>query len=72
MKLGRTAASALGALLTPEIAAACSVCFSGRDETRAAFLATTVLLSALPLAMVGSLVFWLYRRSLALERQGRE
>ena len=70
MRIEKTAAIALGILASPETAGACSVCFSGTDETRAAFLATTVLLSVLPLAMVGSLVFWLRRRSLALDRQG--
>lgn len=69
MRLGRPAAIALGILLAPETAGACTVCFSGRDETRAAFLATTLLLSVLPLAMIGALVFWLRRRALALDRQ---
>jgi hypothetical protein len=51
------------------VADACAVCFSGRDETRAAFLATTLGLSALPLAMIGGLAFWLRRRALALREQ---
>ena len=69
MKAWLPAALALPVWLFPEMAGACAVCFSGRDETRAAFLATTLLLSVLPLAMVGALVFWLRRRALALERQ---
>jgi hypothetical protein len=51
-------------LLAPQLAAACAVCFTGRaDETRIAFLATTGLLSALPILLIGSLVWWLRRRA---------
>jgi len=50
--------------LVPRLAAACAVCFTGRsDETRVAFLATTGLLTALPLLLIGSLVWWLRRRT---------
>ena len=51
-------------LLAPGAAWACSVCSAGRDdETRVAFLATTGLLSVLPLLLVGGLVWWLRRRA---------
>jgi len=51
-------------LLVPKLAAACAVCFTGRsDETRIAFLVTTGLLTALPILIVGSLVWWLCRRA---------
>jgi hypothetical protein len=51
-------------LFVPRFAAACAVCFTGRaDETRVAFLATTGLLSALPLLLIGSLVWWIRRRA---------
>jgi high-affinity Fe2+/Pb2+ permease len=64
--LAAGAATALG--LAPGAALACSVCMSGRDdETRAAFLATTGLLTALPLLMVGGLVWWLRRRARQLD-----
>lgn len=54
----------------PRLAEACYVCSSGRDdETRAAFLLTTVFLSVLPLAIVGGGVLWLRRRFRQLERQ---
>ncbi len=62
-------ALAMVTLLVPGIAAACAVCFTGReDEARIAFLATTGLLSALPIVLIGSLVWWLRRRA----RQIRE
>jgi hypothetical protein len=58
-------------LTAPRVAEACYVCSSGRDdETRAAFLITTVFLSVLPLAMVGGGVWWLRRRFRQLEREG--
>jgi len=60
------------ALFLPRLAPACSVCFSGRDEARTAYVLTTVLLSLLPLAMVGGFFWWLRARSRALERETRE
>ena len=53
---------ALCAALVPDGAAACSVCYVGAEESRKAFLLTTVLLSVLPLAMFGSLFWWFRRR----------
>jgi hypothetical protein len=51
-------------LLAPQLAAACAVCFTGRaDETRVAFLVTTGFLTALPILLVGTLVWWLCRRA---------
>ena len=50
--------------LAPKMAVACAVCFTGReDETRIAFIATTGILSALPILLIGSLVWWLRRRA---------
>ena len=64
MKLALGVVISTAALLVPRLAVACAVCFTGReDETRIAFLATTVLLSALPILLIGSLVWWLRRRS---------
>ena len=40
---------------------ACSVCFSATDENRQAFLVTTIILSLLPLAMIGGAAWWLFR-----------
>ena len=51
-------------VLVPRLAAACAVCFTGRsDEARVAFLETSALLTLLPLLMIGSLVWWLFRRA---------
>lgn len=44
-------------------AAACPVCFAAKGEAnRQAFVGTTLFMSALPLLMVGALVWWAARR----------
>ena len=54
--------------IAPDVARACSVCSAGRDdETRAAFIATTIALSVLPLALIGGFVWWIRRRVRAIE-----
>lgn len=56
-------------LATPEVAQACAVCFSGKDdETRVAFIITSVLLTFLPILLVGGVVAWIVRRVRQLER----
>jgi hypothetical protein len=48
----------------PRAAEACAVCMSGReDDTQRAFLLGTLLLSALPLVLIGGLILWLRRRA---------
>ena len=67
----RGAACAVAALVVqaPRVAAACAVCSAGReDETRFAFLLTTILLSVLPPLAVGGTVWWLVRRARALDQ----
>ncbi len=56
-------------LWAPQLSDACAVCLSATDEYRDAFMITTALLTALPLLMVGSLIFWLRQRFLRLEQQ---
>ena len=55
-------AALLGALGVPEVAAACSVCFSATEAARGAFIWTTVFLSLLPLGLLLGGGWWLYRR----------
>jgi hypothetical protein len=51
-------------LAVPEAASACAVCTGGgTDEVRYAFLWTTGFLSALPLGLIGGLVWFLRRRA---------
>lgn len=62
----------LVALALPRIAPACAVCFSARDESRTAYVATTVLLSVLPLLYVFGLFGWLVRRTRMREREAEQ
>lgn len=58
---------ALLAALLPEGALACAVCGGGgSEETRDAFLLTTLFLSVLPPAIVGGVVWWIWRRARAV------
>jgi hypothetical protein len=59
---------ALCAGLLPEAAAACSVCYAGAEESRKAFLLTTLFLSVLPLGMFGALFWWFRRRMREADR----
>jgi hypothetical protein len=58
-----SASAVLLIVWSPGLSRACAVCMSGRDdETRAAFLGTTIFLSLLPVLAVGGVVIWLRRR----------
>jgi hypothetical protein len=60
-------------LWSPSVARACAVCTAGRDEENAfAFLMTTLFLSVMPLAALGTLIFVLWRRTQKLERERAE
>ncbi len=48
-------------LFFPHSVFACATCFSG-TESREAFYLTTALLMLLPIAMVGSISFWIIRQ----------
>ena len=47
----------------PTLGHACAVCFEANDKNRAAFFATTIFLSLLPLGMIGGSYLWLRRRA---------
>jgi len=54
----------------PTLASACAVCGAGRDEENAfAFLMTTIFMSLMPLAAIGTLVYVLWRRIQKLEAE---
>jgi hypothetical protein len=58
----------LALLLTPGIGEACAVCMGGReDESRLAFEWMTLFMTVTPLALVGSVLWWLRRRFRELE-----
>jgi len=62
----------LGLLLWPTAAQACSVCFSATDGNRMAFLITTVVLSLLPLGLIGGGILYLRHRFRQVEHEERE
>lgn len=55
--------AALGVWLLPAVALACPVCFDQDAPAREAYLATTIFLSLVPLALIGGLAFVLHRRA---------
>jgi hypothetical protein len=59
----------IGWTLLPEVAEACSVCFSTTEENRWAFLATTVFMSVAPLAILLGIGSWLRHKVLESERR---
>lgn len=56
--------------LWPEALHACPVCFDRDDEARIAFLATTGLLTLLPLGLVAGVGAWLRKRAGRQEKRG--
>lgn len=48
--------------LFPAYIFACSVCFVGKEGTMIAYYGTAIVLSLLPITMVGGLAFWVFRR----------
>jgi len=57
--------AALAVWLAPAVALACPVCFDQDAPARDAYLATTIFLSLVPLALIGGLAFVLHRRAKA-------
>ena len=48
--------------LIPGTAWACPACMVGDPKTAGIYLGMTLIMSALPLFLVGGLAFWLWRR----------
>jgi hypothetical protein len=55
-------------LLLSEVAFACPVCGFGQDKARGAFIATTTIMTFLPLTLIGGLIVWLRQRSVRATR----
>jgi hypothetical protein len=61
------------AVATPRLAAACSVCLGGvGGGSQRAFAMGSLFLSVLPLAVIGTAVWYLRRRAKAVEREANE
>ena len=50
-------------LALPEAARACAVCGAAVDRNKSAFIGTTILLSLLPLALIGAGLWWIARHA---------
>lgn len=59
-------------LVLPNVSWACAVCFSATESNRGAFIGTTAFLTLLPLFMLGSAAWWLYRRVQQMDRLERD
>jgi hypothetical protein len=64
--LARTLAFALAASPAQQ-ALACAVCFSGRDESRVAYLLTTLFMTALPILALAAGIVWVVRKANAAD-----
>jgi membrane protease YdiL (CAAX protease family) len=51
------------------VAFACPMCFNGNNTNQSAFLYGSLFLMIVPVTAIGSLLYWAYRRSKALETQ---
>ena len=49
--------------MLPGVAQACSVCFDANDQNRMAYIGTTVVLSLLPLALIGGALMYIRKKS---------
>lgn len=61
---GRIAAtlSFVAVVAAPAVALACPVCFSGDDASRHAYVEAALILTIIPLATIGSFVWWIRKR----------
>ena len=51
-------------LIGPGVVEACAVCSAGReDESRTAFIIGTAFMTALPMILVGGLVWWIRKKT---------
>jgi len=55
------------AWLWPASAFACPMCFGGNNQNQEAFLYGSLFLMIVPVVSIGSLLYWAYRRTKALE-----
>ena len=60
------------AVMVPQSAFACAVCFGGEDDNRQAFIDTTVILTVAPLIIVGLFIWMLIRRISKVEKLRQE
>jgi hypothetical protein len=59
----RRALPALILVGLPDVVYACAVCGAAVDRSKSLFLGTTILLSLLPLALIGAGLWWIARNA---------
>ncbi len=53
--------------LPAQQALACSVCFSGRDESRVAYILTTIFMTAIPIVALAAGIAWVVKKANAAD-----
>lgn len=61
--------AALVSLLASSPALACAVCGAGDDPSKGSYVSMSIIISLLPLAMLGGIVGWVVHRTRAAERE---
>jgi hypothetical protein len=59
------------ASLPAQRALACAVCFSGRDESRVAYLLTTIFMTSIPIFALAAGIYWVVKRATAADAPRR-
>ena len=70
----RNAAATLAvvlATLSAQPALACAVCFSGRDESRVAYLLTTIFMTSLPILALAAGIYWVVKKATSTDAPPR-
>ena len=65
-KTATALAFALSALPAQQ-ALACAVCFSGRDESRVAYLLTTIFMTSIPMFVLAAGIYWVVKKANAAD-----
>jgi hypothetical protein len=60
---------ALSVALAPALVLACPVCGQGREGSGTALLVMSIIMTMLPLLLIGSVVLWIYLRVKKAERE---
>ncbi len=62
-RIFKTLALLVAFAISANAALACSVCATGKEESRGAYYATTAAMSLIPLGMLGGVVYYVAKKS---------
>jgi hypothetical protein len=66
--ISRLVASAVALLFAlPGVVHACPMCFNGNNQNQSAYLWGSLFMMFVPTTFIGTLLYWAYRRTRALE-----